>query len=338
MTPEEYSILEAVSRRELHRRALTELELVVAHTVLDYSYAAGIGVARFKRFKFFCAQCGSGKNKISPALSRVEAYEIVRVDRRDGFWTMEFCADPALWRVPIRIRPALRAQAAQVDTWLRQINAPGMEEEQPEIWPNEPTLDDALFEVYRENALGRSDSRASEGAQPVGTQSEPDWNDPVELDRLTRQSLAESECEPHGPSRTGDIVPQKGTGQGCSPKGNGGENGPFSLVVPQKGTAPIAIGKAKSFPITGTGNRPAVAGVFFEEQIGRLERALGEKRLSHLPWWRKWAGQSPEHTQALRETLDDYSTNRGAVREPDRWMVKTFKNKVRALGKALHLI
>src|SRR3954471_7498560 len=118
MTPQEYSTLEAVSRRYLHRRALTELELVVVHTVLDYSCAVGVGVARFKRFKFFCAQCGSGKNKISPALARVESYEIVRVDRRE--WTIEFCADPALWRVPMRIRPALRAQAAQVDAWLRK--------------------------------------------------------------------------------------------------------------------------------------------------------------------------------------------------------------------------
>ncbi|MEN3369973.1 MAG: hypothetical protein V7609_2116 [Verrucomicrobiota bacterium] len=316
MTPAEYSQLESISRRALQRRALTELELVVAHTVLDYSYAAGVRVARFKRFKFFCAQCGSGKNKISPALSRVEAYEIVRVDRRDGIWTMEFCADPAQWRVPIRIRPALRAQAAQVDAWLKQINAPGMEE-QPELWPNEPTLDDALFEVYRENALSRSDPRIIEA------QSEPDWQNREEIDRLTRQSLEESE-----------VVPQKGTGE------KGGEIASVSPVVPQKGTRPIAIGRAKSSPITGTGNRSAVA-VFFEDQIGRLERAIGEEKVkAYLPWWRKHAGQDREHTNALRETLDDYSDNRAAVEMPDRWIVKTFKNKcrtIRTVAKALHL-
>jgi hypothetical protein len=324
----DYRDLEVISRRALHRRALTELELVVAHTVIDYSFAAGVAIARFKRFKFFCAQCGSGKNKISPALSRVESYEIVRVDRRDGVWAIEFCADPAQWRVPMRIRPALRAQTAQVDAWLRTINAPGIME-QPELWPNEPTLDDALFEVYRETALSRSDPRTN-------ARSEPDWQNADEIDRLTRESLAESEYESQG-----RFVPQKGTG-GCSPKGNEQENGGFSLVVPQKGTDSIAIEKAESFPVNCTaivtGNRPAWAG-FLNEQLGRLERAIGEEKVrKYLAWWRQEAGQSPNHAEALRETLDAYSDNRDSIVKPDRWIVKTFNNKCRAIGKALHLL
>jgi hypothetical protein len=317
----DFAMLELLSRRALQNGALTELELVVAHKAIDYSYALGVRVARFKRFKFFCAVCGHGKNKISPALSRVEAYEIVRVNRRDGVWTIEFCADPAQWRVPKRIRPAQRGQAAQVDAWLKQINAPGMEE-QPELWPDEPTLDDALFEVYRESALGRSDPR-------VAAQSEPDWQDAGLIDRLTRQSLAESEQ-----SEAGAVVPQKGTG------GNGGENAVVSLVVPQKGTPPIAIGRAESSPVTGTGtgNGPAKAD-FLNEQLDRLERTIGEERVkTYLPWWRKHAGESHAHTEALRKTLDAYSDNRGVVNSPDRWIVKTFKNKIRAIGKALHLL
>jgi hypothetical protein len=118
-----------------------------------------------------------------------------------------------------------------------------------------------------------------------------------------------------------------------------------SEVTSEFRKSPIAIGKAKSFPITGTGNRQTVSatsrsgGAFFEEQLGRLERAIGEDRVrAYIPWWRKHAGQSRDHTNALRETLDDYSDNRGEVHSPDRWIVKTFKNKVRAIGRALHLL
>jgi hypothetical protein len=116
-----------------------------------------------------------------------------------------------------------------------------------------------------------------------------------------------------------------------------GSRGGFSEVTSEIRKSPIAIGTAKSCPIIGTGNRPAVAGGL-EEQIGRLERTLGDRVQAYLPWWRKFAGQSAQHVTALRETLDDYATNRGSVSQPDRWMVKTFKNKCRALAGMLHLI
>lgn len=109
----------------------------------------------------------------------------------------------------------------------------------------------------------------------------------------------------------------------------------FSQVTSEIRKSPIAIGRAKSSPITGTGNRSAGAG-FLEDQIGRLERAIGETK--YLAWWRKNAGQSPEHTTALREALDDLSDNRGSVTAPDRWLVRTFKSKCRAIGQALHLL
>jgi hypothetical protein len=40
----------------------------------------------------------------------------------------------------------------------------------------------------------------------------------------------------------------------------------------------------------------------------------------------------------LRETLDDYSTKRGTIAHPDRWIVKTFQNKIRTIAKALRLL
>jgi hypothetical protein len=79
-------------------------------------------------------------------------------------------------------------------------------------------------------------------------------------------------------------------------------------------------------PANGTINRPAVSGL--NEQIERLERILGPDN-PYLPWWRKHAGASPARISKLRETLDDFVTNRRFVRDPSRWLVSTFKNKCR---------
>jgi hypothetical protein len=109
-------------------------------------------------------------------------------------------------------------------------------------------------------------------------------------------------------------------------------SGPLRQGTSEIRKSPIAIGRANSSPITGIGNRQAALGYFLEEQLGRLERAIGEDKVRpYLPWWRKQAGQSTEHTTALRQTLDDYSDNRAVVALPDRWIVRTFKNKCRAL-------
>jgi hypothetical protein len=310
----DFAQLERVSRRRLHERALTELELVIAHRVLDYSYALGSAKARFKRLQFLCAVCGHGKNKISPALSRVESYELVRVDRTN--WIIEFCADPARWLVPLRVRPALRAQATEVDAWLRRINVPGMEE-QPELWPAEPSLDDALFEVYRESAMAIIGDRRSE----VGDQS----LDPGEIESLGR-------------SPKGNSVPQKGTTPVQSTgKSTGTVTGNRQAVacqltvtgtggVPQKGT------EGNDEQSGGDcGSRPSP---MLNEQLERLERIVGP---GYMGWWRKNAGKSAAHTTALRQTLDDCVTNRDPIRSPSRWLVKTFKNKIQAMGNTCHL-
>ena len=81
-----------------------------------------------------------------------------------------------------------------------------------------------------------------------------------------------------------------------------------------------------------TGDRPAAAG-FLEEQIGRLERMVGLETVQpYLGWWRKNAGKSRDHANALRQALDDCKTNRRPIRSPYRWIVKTFKNKTRMLN------
>jgi hypothetical protein len=87
-----------------------------------------------------------------------------------------------------------------------------------------------------------------------------------------------------------------------------------------------------------TGYRPAIAGL--DEQMDRLERILEhdigfEQARDYLQdyraWWRKYSGKSGEHLKALRQTLDDYVTNRKTVHFPKRWIVKTFKKKVQAI-------
>ena len=314
MTPNEFAELSLRMRPRLIERSLSDLEQLIANRVLDYSYELGVPAARFRRLNYLCAVCGHAKNKISPALARLEEYEIVRVDRREGRWDIEFCANPTRWLVPLRVRPTARRQAELVDAWLCTINAPGMVE-QPELWPPEPTLDDALYEVYRESAIAPRE------------EDEINWADPAEVRRRARESLR-------------GAVPLKGTAPpgSSSPEGNSED---FSLVVPLKGT-PIAIetgtGQALAclLPVqepvpltgTGTGNRPAMAGRV-GEQIDRLERILETAKYS--PWWRKHAGVSLGRIEALRLTLDDYATNRESVRDPSRWLVKTFKNKCREL-------
>lgn len=145
-------------------------------------------------------------------------------------------------------------------------------------------------------------------------------------------ALRDAEVEVRaGASRTGDDL--RNSEVGVVPKS--GSRAAFSEESSEIRKSPIAIGKAESFPVTGTGDRSARAG-FLEEQLGRLQRVIGET--PYLPWWRLHAGKSSAHTDALRKTLDDYSDNREEVATPDRWMVKTFKNKVRAIGKALHLL
>jgi hypothetical protein len=332
-----YQELELFSRRALHERSLTEHDLVAAHVVIDFSYARGVPVARFKRLDFFCAACGLGKNKISPVLGRLESYRIIRVDRREGRWAVEFCANPDQWLVPLRIKPGLQANAAIVKSWLRTINAPGMEE-QPEFWPPDPTLDDALYEVWRENAVARS-----EPGDAV------DWSDPDQIAARCSESLG-SGVQPVPKKGTGESVAesgpsssQKGNGGG-SQKGNHEGNAP---TVPKKGTAPVPVKSLASanllpvsvlFPVAvqertrDTGKLSACR--FLNEQLERLERAIGFDHMEpYRGWWIKHAGRSRSHSWALRETLDDFSMARSNVRDPVKWIVKTFKNKCHAISE-----
>lgn len=308
----DYPALELVSRRALHLRSLTELELVFAHRVIDFSYARGVPVARFKRLNYLCAVCGLTKSKMSLVIRRVEASRIVRIDRRD--WSIQFCPQPEQWLQPMRISPGLRASSNRIEDWLLKINAPGVQD-QPELLPEEPTLDDALYDVYRESAAGR-----------YGPAAAVNWSDPAEIERRCRESLDSARC----PEPVHEKVTAVGSDQtGSSRKGDSSE------AVHEKVTATIAIGRAKSSPIIGTGHRPAIAGAL-EEQMDRLERELvkavgAERGRKYLNWWRKKAGQSLKHTTALRQTLDDYSDNRRSVISPDRWLVTTFNNKCRAI-------
>jgi hypothetical protein len=210
----------------------------------------------------------------------------------------------------MRVSPGLQANSNLIEAWLLKINAPGIQD-QPELLPEEPTLDDALYDVYRESAVGRY------GPDAVN------WSDPAEIARRCRESLDSASCP--------DPVHEKETAVGFDQIG-GSRKGNSTEVVHEKGTAPIAIGRAKSSPIIGTGDRSAIAGLL-EEQMDRLERELvGAKRgTQYLPWWRSRAGQSSKRITALRQTLDDYSTHQATVREPDRWLVKTFKNKCREI-------
>jgi hypothetical protein len=76
--------------------------------------------------------------------------------------------------------------------------------------------------------------------------------------------------------------------------------------------------------------RPAIVG--FDEQMDRLERAVPDVS-GHRNWWRKHAGMDRTRLNALRQTIDDYTTNRDKVKIPIAWIIATFKNKVRALVK-----
>lgn len=97
--------------------------------------------------------------------------------------------------------------------------------------------------------------------------------------------------------------------------------------IPDVQSRESAVLPAESFATSGE-CKAALNG--FEEQMERLERIVPEAR-THRMWWRKHGGQDAQRLKAMRQTLDDFTTNRVAVRVPIAWIISTFKSKVRAL-------
>ena len=256
---------------------LNESELRMARLIVKLSLRLGRSTTPPLLQKDFGLLAGIGKTHVRETIGWLLGKKVIEIDRREAY---RINPDPKTWLVNDRLMPEARARETEL---LRCQDQPEFFEHSAiRAGDHRVILDDATTEVAAAR-VGGGPNYGTDGQNVPNSGTRA-------IDEVTNSVT----------HRVPEFVTSTSE----------------KLRISELAESPIGIGRASSSSITGTGtgNRPAGAG-FLEDQIDRLQRTLGEGTNSYLGWWRKHAGKSRDHTNALRETLDNYSDCRGRVQE-----------------------